>query len=402
VTVQINFGVNNLNTGVMKKMFILLAMLAALNSMKAQSCLPEGITFTYQSQINSFQSNYPNCTRIEGNVNINGPGITNLLGLSVLTSIGGNLMIECNEMMTSLHGLHNISSIGGNLYCQGNLVLTSLDGFDNLGIVGGDVVIANNIAMSSLPGLSHLAHIGGMLFIDYNNALTSLTGLNNVVTISSNARISSNSSLSTLSGLEGLTFIGGSLVIGGQGHLGGMGNPSLTSLNGLHNVTGIGGGIEVGYNAALPGLDGLDNISAGSVTGLSIYNNPELSFCEVQSVCDYLAIPNGTVQIYNNAAGCNSREEVEAACALLPVEKLTGETLFSVFPNPSSNLITVEQAEFPARSQVVIMNFRGQELIKQNVNYPRTTINIIDLPYGVYFVRLINDKSVHIQKLIKQ
>ncbi|MCK9205174.1 MAG: hypothetical protein M0P58_12175, partial [Bacteroidales bacterium] len=60
----------------------------------SQGCLPEGITFTDQAQIDSFQVNYPGCSQIEGSVRINGVDIDNLNGLSVLTSIGGDLEIH--------------------------------------------------------------------------------------------------------------------------------------------------------------------------------------------------------------------------------------------------------------------------------------------------------------------
>jgi len=58
-----------------------------------QPCLPEGITFETQAQIDNFQENYPGCTMIEGDVNISGPDITNLIGLSSIISIGGILEI---------------------------------------------------------------------------------------------------------------------------------------------------------------------------------------------------------------------------------------------------------------------------------------------------------------------
>jgi len=54
------------------------------------SCLPDGITFTTQAQIDSFAIIYPNCTEIEGDVLIggwNGSDISNLNGLNVLSSI---------------------------------------------------------------------------------------------------------------------------------------------------------------------------------------------------------------------------------------------------------------------------------------------------------------------------
>jgi len=49
----------------------------------SQSCLPDGIEFYSQSEIDNFQTNYPNCTEIEGDVAITGLDIYNLNGLSV-------------------------------------------------------------------------------------------------------------------------------------------------------------------------------------------------------------------------------------------------------------------------------------------------------------------------------
>ena len=57
----------------------------------SQPCLPEGITFTTQAQIDNFQVNNPNCTEIEGDVLIEVNDITNLDGLDVIIAVSGNL-----------------------------------------------------------------------------------------------------------------------------------------------------------------------------------------------------------------------------------------------------------------------------------------------------------------------
>ncbi len=86
----------------MKKLTLIIGFVLSQLFLFAQtedSCLPEGITFTTQEEIDNFQTNYPNCTEIEGDVLIggwNGSNITNLNGLNVLTSIGGNLEILGN------------------------------------------------------------------------------------------------------------------------------------------------------------------------------------------------------------------------------------------------------------------------------------------------------------------
>lgn len=80
----------------------------------AQSCLPEGITFTSQEQVDDFSINYPGCTSIEGYVKIQGP-VTNLNGLSVLTLIGGDLNMLNNGTLQNFTGLENLESIGGGI-----------------------------------------------------------------------------------------------------------------------------------------------------------------------------------------------------------------------------------------------------------------------------------------------
>ena len=76
----------------MKNLAILIFALLFLQiAIFSQPCLPEGITFSSQEEIDNFQNNYPNCTEIEGDVIIEGTEITNLNGLNILNSIGGFL-----------------------------------------------------------------------------------------------------------------------------------------------------------------------------------------------------------------------------------------------------------------------------------------------------------------------
>jgi hypothetical protein len=177
----------------------------------SQSCLPEGITFQTQTQIDSFQINYPDCTEIEGDVTIYGSQITNLNGLNVLTSIGGRVQIGKSyfggSVLSNLTGLEGLTSIGGDLVIHCNDALTSLTGLDNVTSIEGSVQIGNylytgNTALTSLTGLEGLTSIGGDLMIGGwrggNPALTSLTGLDNIDAASiDDLRIVGNMSLST-------------------------------------------------------------------------------------------------------------------------------------------------------------------------------------------------------------
>ena len=99
----------------MKKSLHIVLLLFAISSFSiAQSCLPNGITFTSQQQIDDFPSNYPGCTDIEGDVTIeeaNDGDIINLDSLIQIFSVGGSLEIKSNSELISLHGLNNLNNI---------------------------------------------------------------------------------------------------------------------------------------------------------------------------------------------------------------------------------------------------------------------------------------------------
>lgn len=386
----------------MKKIVILLAALLVFDSVSAQPCFPEGIKFTTQAQIDNFSTAYPGCNEIEGNVTICGYNITNLDGLSVITSLYGTLRIVSNQSLTSLTGLSNLDYIGGNLYIGGNILLGNLAGLQNLSLVAGDLQITDNVGLASLSGLEGLAFLGGDLWINDNPVLTVLTGLDQLATVAGIVRIYSNSALVSLTGLENLTGIGGSLVIGGEGHLGGTGNPALQSLDALSNVTSVGGNLIIGYNTALAGLSGLDNIDPGSIMDLNIFDNSSLAACEVQSICAYLGSPNGNVDISNNAAGCNSPEEVEEACVLISGGQIRGNPALSLYPNPSTGSLTIEIPKGVHKAIVSIVNFTGRELFRQEITGPGSYIDISFLPAGIYLVRISDDMITCAEKIIKR
>ncbi len=314
----------------MKKLvFIIATVVASYNIAFPQSCLPLGIKFTTQEQIDNFPVNYSGCHDIEGCVTINGTDIVNLNGLTQLTSIGSYLNIYGNELLTNLEGLNNLETIGGGLNVQLNTALNDLSGLNNLTSIDGDAYIWHNPALISLNGLENLNHISGgfgilsnqslinfsgadnlaaigPLLIYSNNSMTSLTGLNNLLVIEGAVQIYSNNALISLDGLNNLGTIGGDLDI--------WYNPVLQNLNALENVVTIGGGLHISGNYALTSISGLGNIEEATITNLTITSNSSLSACDVKGVCDFIGSPNGNLSISCNAAGCNSSMEVKESC----------------------------------------------------------------------------------------
>jgi len=387
--------------------FLIIALLFIQITAFSQPCLPEGIIFTSQVQIDSFQINYPNCTEIEGYVTISGDDINNLNGLSVLTLIGGDFELGNydggNPALTSLSGLEGITSIGGNLEIKGNVLLSGLTGLANVDTIGGGLVIKGNTALTSLTGLENLTSIGtdiyGILRIENNSNLTSLTGLDNINFIAGELSIDKNAALTSLTGLENVTSIGEGIII--------WDNDNLTSLSALENLYSIGGYLRIQENDALSSLTGLDNIEAGTITGLLFINyNTLLTNCEVQSVCDYLANPNGTIQIYYNAPGCNNPIEVQEACDEASVDELYLLHKLSVHPNPFTTSTTIEyELKQPEIVQITIYNHLGKQIekiIKNQSQWKQKVLwNTKKLPPGVYFCVLQTNEGIRTTKMIK-
>jgi hypothetical protein len=434
----------------MKKYMLLILIMTLIQKVTyPQGCLPEGITFTTQAQIDSFQFNYPGCTQIEGNVKIDDTyidPITNLNGLITLTSVDGNLLIQSNFSLQNLQGLDSLSYIGGNLYISGIPMAVYLSGLEGLKMIGGDLSIVTT-NLTSLEGLNNLISVQGDVIIGTNFVLTSLLGMDNLTMVGKDLKIGQNPFLTNLAGLSNISSIGGGLFISGPGgslfcltglenvtSLGGLfidnttaltnltglenvttifgnlrinGNTILTSLTGLENATSIESVLSIFNNPALTSLKGLENITAESISNLYIYNNSSLSACEVQSICNYLIDPNGDSEIHDNAPGCSSPEEVEAACQQVGLENYTEVGICAIFPNPSNGQFTFEfYLQQAAKVNLVVHNSLGQVVATLAdgvlVSGPHQVFwNAGNLPEGIYYCRLqAGDKTVS-GKIIK-
>ena len=385
----LNHKLLTFNSRAMKKLSsIAIILFLCFVSASSQPCLPEGIEFNTQAQIDSFQINHPNCTEIEGHVRICGDDITNLNGLSVLTTIEGFFTIDSNASLINLTGLDNLTSLGSSLVIRNNYALTSLAGLGNLTIIDYSLHLRYNYALISLSGLDNLVSIGAWLTILFL-PITNLNGLEGITSIGGGINIRWNDALISLTGLDNLTSIDGALVI--------HNNNALTSLTGLDNLTSIAGIFWVDSNAVMTSLTGLDNIDASSIDSLYIQGNDSLSSCEVQSICEYLAVPGGIIEIHDNASGCNTQEEVEEACENFSIEEQFTIDYMSLYPNPAHQEVNINLEGFLI-DEVTIYTLTGQQILK---NKPvGSTIDISRLPQGMYIVEVIVENTRLRQKLL--
>jgi hypothetical protein len=390
----------------MKNLSVLLTILLLSINAPSQTCLPNGIIFHTQAEIDSFQVSYPGCNVIEGDVHIgnfqNGTNTDNLIGLSVLESIGGSFIIQNNDSLTSLAGLENITTIGDQLGIFDNPGLVSMTGLDGL-TYAGSLTVGSNANLSSLTGLENLVTVGSYFSIENSPSIVNLGGLESLTSVGAHASITGNDALVSLDGLDNLVTIGSGFAI--------EYNNALENIEALHNLVSVQNDdnwsrVSFKNNIALTSLAGFDNVDPASIAELSIGWNLACSECDVYSICHYLADPVGDVIIRYNAPGCNNIAEVEAACSVGIHESVAGgqRSAVRIYPNPSSKNITIELPKTTAikNTNLSIYNLNGQEVLSKRITEQMIVENISDLPGGVYFITVLNDRTLLTGKFFKR
>jgi hypothetical protein len=291
------------------------------------------------------------------------------------------------------------TDIGSHLEIVDNYALINLSGLENITNIEGDIKIFGNTSLIDLNGLQHLTSTQGGLAIGWNDAITSLSGLENISFIGGNLSISSNTILTNLTGLNNLASV--------EGHVRITSNDSLINASGLNSLTSIGGELKIIYNYELADISGVENIDPASIGDLIIYNNYELPNCAVQSICDYLVSPNGTVEIHNNAAGCNSQAEVELACETISIPEISNGTNFYISPNPSESVTSISYTlDHASPVSLMIFDLKGR-LIKtlvdelQGKGDQKVIFDGIGLTPGVYFCALKTNEGELTKELVK-
>ena len=83
-------------------------------------------------------------------------------------------------------------------------------------------------------------------------------------------------------------------------------------------------------------------------------------------------------------------------------EILDNETL-NIYPNPANNKIKINFKNQQGLSKVSILNIAGQTLVKEQINLKgESEINIENIPPGMYFMLLQDEKQQWVRKFVKQ
>lgn len=339
-------------------------------------CPNEVIILGSQTDIDNFTATYPGCTELlKGLVIGVGSGsatVINLNGLSQITAVGLNpdnsqgISINFTENLQSLQGLNAVEYVSG-LAISGTAI-TNFNGLENLATIEESFSVQANPNLINFEGLSSVSVIGEFFQIGNNNALVNFEGLGGSITsVNGNPgdlNIGTNLSLENLDGLEGL----------------------LEARN-----------VSIFDNLALTSIDGVANLEMINGTVININDNPLLSDCAIKLVCDSFANSNVFRVISNNQTGCNTEQEVAAAC-LLSISEFDPKIDIVLFPNPVSEKLQIRIAEGIVFEKVVVYSVLGEALFFTS----EENVDCSQLVTGIYFVEVTTDHGTIAKKIVKE
>ena len=182
--------------------------------------------------------------------------------------------------------------------------------YPNCTLPDGSIFISgeqnSNDPILTLEPLDFLLEIGGDLIIE-NSALVDLSDLASLQSVGGSLIIKNNPLLENIDEID--------LIWNDEGHWFITGNASLTSITIINEGPSTAENITIKNNATLSSLIiEIDDSIPPDWGVLTIKDNPHLSVCAIENICEFLD-DGGQATISNNAQGCNALEEVQADCA---------------------------------------------------------------------------------------
>ena len=321
----------------------------------------------------------------------NNDQLTTLGYFSALQTIEGYFSVNNDTSLTTLGYFPLLQTIGGYFRVNNDTSLTTLGDFPALQSIGGYFSVENNDQLTTLGNFLELQTIGGYFRVNYNDQLTSLEYFSALQSIEGYFSVESNDQLTTLGNFPALKTIGGYFSVNND--------TSLTTLGNFLELTSIGIG-----RAYVPSLnEGRDNVS------IVVEGNNNLATCCL--LTDFFEegrdSVTGDIYINNNLAGCENKSNIISTCEMIITQR-SGEILsnngtqqvFTLYPNPTTGTLTIEGVT--GYLQMYIYDLVGREVMTYSLTPSKKTIDVSDLPSGMYVVTLQGEDKTWKEILMKK
>ena len=273
----------------------------------------------YSLNLNHHDISFVENIRSIAHLNLNGNGaVQDLSDFKNLTNLSSGLILNQLQDLENLELLKDaVSDTISNLRLEQLPKLSDISAMSYQNEYGW-------LKLNSCPLLNDISafeevRVVGELGVFYMDGLEDLSGFKNLERAGIEIDIRGNENLSRFSGFKKLTEVGREFYI--------RENPLLRNLDEFSNLSTIGsdsksGHFSISENNQLNSILGLRNVYGG-YESMSIYQNPELPICHIQSVCETIFHnPDARINIYNNLEGCDSELEVGDQCFEPVVQKI--------------------------------------------------------------------------------
>jgi hypothetical protein len=276
--------------------------------------------------------------------------------------------------------LDKLRKIGGDFWVNTSNDLIDFTGLEQLEYLAGNFMVDDNDTLQNFSGLSALQtiaktfRVGGVQSWDGNHAIKDFSGLESLTTINGELWIENNHGIMSLEGLNNLDYVYGSVILDD--------NDALQDLSGLSSLSNCNN-MSISWNDSLTTLAGLSS-SLEISNSLIIQQNPMLSTCDVESVCNYLSVSSENAFISYNADGCATVPEVVEACGATGTSDASLLS-FNIYPNPTYGLVHM-QSPTADQGTVKIFEVKGNLVSTfENFNMEQS-LDLSFLAPGLYLV----------------
>lgn len=83
------------------------------------------------------------------------------------------------------------------------------------------------------------------------------------------------------------------------------------------------------------------------------------------------------------------------------VDKKTREFI-RFYPNPVKDNLIIDTDEPQPDGRLTIFSLNGQQVLQQEITEPNTILDVSHLSPGIYMVKMVGEKGVHMAKFVKQ
>jgi hypothetical protein len=141
----------------------------------------------------------------------------------------------------------------------------------------------------------------------------------------------------------------------------------------------------------------IDSMKTGNYLAMVYYTYPDFRDSS------YVGSVSFTITEPNSYLLPSIQNQNQSPCIVTGIssDNISTDVTLKIYPNPSSNQVTIETSEISNQTYLTILNLISEELINHQITEPKMILDISNLPSGLYIVRLMNDRSVETGMMVK-